>query len=139
MLNYAVDPKLLAARVPPGTELDFFEGQTFVSLVAFRFLRTRVFGTHIPLHENFEEVNLRFYVRRRVDDGWHRGVVFIRELVPKLAIALIARIAYNEKYVALQMTHEIRDVGDDEARRVLAEYTWRNIIGVIRRIESTVR
>jgi uncharacterized protein len=126
MLNYAVDPNFLAARVPPGTELDFFEGRTFVSLVAFRFLRTRVLGARIPLHENFEEVNLRFYVRRPVGDGWHRGVVFIRELVPKLAIALVARIAYNENYVALHMTHEIRDVGDNGTRRVSADYSWHN-------------
>jgi uncharacterized protein len=112
--------------VPPGTELDFFEGRTFVSLVAFRFVRTRVLGARIPLHENFEEVNLRFYVRRRVAGGWRRGVVFIRELVPRLAIALVARIGYHENYVALPMTHEIRDVEEDGLRRVSAGYAWRS-------------
>ena len=83
LLNYAVDPKLLAPRVPAGTELDQFEGKTFVSLVGFRFLSTKVFGVPIPFHRNFDEVNLRFYVRRREAGMVKRGVVFIQELVPQ--------------------------------------------------------
>ena len=35
MLNYAVDPDLLQRLVPSGTQLDVFEGQTYVSLVGF--------------------------------------------------------------------------------------------------------
>ena len=125
MLNYAVDPALLAAFVPAGTELDFFEGQTFVSLVAFRFLRTRVLGMRIPFHEDFEEVNLRLYVRRRVGEGWRRGVTFIRELVPRRAVALVARLVFNENYTAMPLSHQIDDVGHGTDRRVSAEYGWR--------------
>ncbi len=87
MLNYAVDPGLLEPLLPVGTELDLFEGRTFVSLVGFQFNRTRVHGIAIPFHRNFEEVNLRFYVK----GSDRRGVVFIREFVPKLAVAAIAR------------------------------------------------
>src|SRR5690242_13556795 len=83
MLNYAVDPSLLKPFVPPGTELDYFNGKTYFSLVGFEFYRTRVLGFTVPFHQTFEEVNLRFYVRR----GSKRGVVFIRELVPKYAVA----------------------------------------------------
>src|SRR5438270_2705983 len=77
MVNFVVDPALLRPLVPAGTELDLYEGQTFLSVVGFRFVNTRVFGCAIPFHRNFEEVNLRFYVRRRAEKGWRRGVVFI--------------------------------------------------------------
>src|ERR1700689_1338359 len=87
MLNYAVDPALLQRFVPAGTELDSFEGRTYASLVGFQFNETRVAGIAIPFHRCFEEVNLRFYVRREEK----RGVVFIRELVPRVAIAAVAR------------------------------------------------
>jgi uncharacterized protein YqjF (DUF2071 family) len=88
MLNYEIDPIILAPLVPANTELDFYNGKTYVSLVGFLFQNTRVAGIPIPFHRNFEEVNLRFYVRRKADDGWRRGVVFIKELVPRRAIRL---------------------------------------------------
>ena len=113
MLNYAVDAAVLAPYVPRGVEIDFWQGRTYVSLVGFRFLNTRVLGVAIPFHHNFDEVNLRFYVRR--ED--RRGVVFVREIVPRRAIAWLARTAYGENYVRLPMRHQI------EPARV--EYAWR--------------
>jgi hypothetical protein len=107
MINYAVDSDLLQPLVPSGTELDFFSGRAFVSLVGFRFLDTKVLGVSLPFHRDFEEVNLRFYVRRRAGSEVRRGVVFIREIVPKRAIAAIARWIYNENYIALPMRHHI--------------------------------
>lgn len=101
MLNWEADPAILAARAPRGTEPDFHGGRTFVSVVGFLFLRTRVLGVPIPLHRNFEELNLRFYVRR----GDRRGVVFVKEIVPKIAIASTARALYNEPYVRYPMRH----------------------------------
>jgi uncharacterized protein YqjF (DUF2071 family) len=74
------------------------------------FLNTRLAGVPVPLHQNFEEVNLRFYVRHRAENEWRRGVVFIKEIVPKLAIAAVARVAYNENYVALPMRHVNSDL-----------------------------
>ena len=121
LLNYAVDPKLLAPRVPAGTELDQFEGRTFVSLVGFRFLETKVFGVPIPFHRTFEEVNLRFYVRRREAGSLKRGVVFIQELVPRRAIAAVARLAYHENYRRLPMTHQIESARDG----LKVRYAWR--------------
>jgi uncharacterized protein len=122
MLNYEIKPDVLAPLVPQGTELDSFGGKTFVSIVAFLFLNARVSGISIPFHRNFEEVNLRFYVRRKVNDGWRRGVVFIKELVPKKAIACVARKFYNENYIALPMSHRIEKVRE-EVQSV--SYAWR--------------
>jgi uncharacterized protein len=124
MLNYEVDPRLLASFVPGGTELDSYSGKVFVSLVGFRFLETKLFGSlSIPMHSDFEEVNLRFYVQRRVGDEVRRGVVFIREMVPRRAIAFVARVFYNENYVALPMEHEILSLEDN---RLQVAYRWRN-------------
>jgi uncharacterized protein len=121
MLNYPVDPVLLAPLIPPGTELDYESGETFLSVVGLLFLDTRLLGLPVPLHRNFEEVNLRFYVRRKSADTWRRGVVFIRELVPRRAVSLVARTFYGERYSALPMKHDIEHRGD----RVRVEYFWR--------------
>jgi uncharacterized protein YqjF (DUF2071 family) len=118
MLNYAVDPSLLARFVPAGTELDAFNGVTYLSLVGFEFNRTRMCGFPIPFHRAFEEVNLRFYVRR----SSKRGVVFVREFVPKFAVAAIARFAFNENYASVEMSHRVEFSADDES--VEAEYSW---------------
>ena len=103
MLNYEVNPSVLSPFVPAGTELDSWNGRTYASLVGFMFLKTRVRGLAIPFHQNFEEVNLRFYVRRKATEEWRRGVVFIKELVPRALIAFVARKVYNENYIALPM------------------------------------
>jgi uncharacterized protein YqjF (DUF2071 family) len=123
MLNFAVEPRLLAPFVPAGTELDAWEDKTFVSLVGFLFANTRVLGLSIPWHRTFEEVNLRFYVRRRVNGETRRAVVFIRELVPRVAIASVARLAYNEPYRALRMRHEYGAVRPDGIPSSV-EYSW---------------
>ena len=120
MLNYAVDPKILATLVAAGTELDFHEGETFVSIVGFLFLKTRVLGVPIPLHRNFEEVNLRFYVRYRAPEGWRRGVTFVRELVPRRAIATVARVFYDEPYLAVPMRHSI----SRGPKELALQYQW---------------
>ena len=122
MFNYEIAPEILAPLVPAGTELDFWHGKTFVSVVGFLFLKTRVKSIPVPFHQNFEEVNLRFYVRRKAADGWRRGVVFIKELVPRSAIAFVARKFYNENYVALPMEHRIEKFGR-EIKSV--EYSWK--------------
>jgi hypothetical protein len=123
MLNYEIDPAYLLSYVPNGTELDTWNGKTFISMVGFMFLKTKVRGIPIPFHTDFEEVNLRFYVRRLGPEGWRRGVVFIKEIVPKSAIALIARLIYNENYVALPMRHSIN--GGFAPPHLAVEFEWR--------------
>lgn len=131
MLNYEVAPAVLAPLVPAGTEVDAWHGRTLLSVVAFRFLDTRVHGIAIPFHRDFDEMNLRFYVRRKGPEGWRRGVVFIKEVVPRRAIAWVARAVYNENYVACRTTSEVRLPADaDEAGAV--HYAWRTTGGEIR-------
>ena len=103
MANYAVEPALLREFVPRGTELDLFEGVCYVSLVAFKFFDTRVLNFKIPFHIDFLEANLRFYVRREIGGETRRGVVFIKEIVPRFAISLVARTFYGEPYETWKM------------------------------------
>ncbi|MFO0902816.1 MAG: DUF2071 domain-containing protein [Pirellulales bacterium] len=112
MLNFELDPALLRPLVPRGVELDFFNGRCYASVVGFLFVHTRVLGVPIPLHRHFEELNLRFYVRRETAGEVRRGVVFVREIVPRKAIALVARWTYNEPYLALPMRHQLTGLPD---------------------------
>jgi uncharacterized protein YqjF (DUF2071 family) len=124
MLNYEIDPRALLPLVPAGTELDDWQGRTYVSVVGFLFLDTRILGVGIPLHRDFEEVNLRFYVRRKVESDWRRAVVFVKELVPRLAIALTARALYGESYAAVRMRHHIESDERDPTRPRAVSYSW---------------
>lgn len=121
MLNWEVDPAILHPYVPRGTELDAWQGRTFVSCVGFMFSETRVMGIPVPFHTVFEEVNLRFYVGREGPEGWRRGVCFVREIVPRWAVAALARAVYNERYVALPMRHQVA-LGEAGGS---VEYGWR--------------
>lgn len=126
MLNYEVPRQLLEPLVPAGTELEAFGGAVLASIVGFRFLDTRVLGIRVPGHRDFDEVNLRFYVRRQGEDGrWRRAVVFVRELVPRRAIALVARWCYNEPYLAVPMEHEVALEGAVDGIPGRASYRWR--------------
>ena len=123
MAQYAIDPALLLPYLPAGLELDFYENECYVSLVAFLFDRVRLKGLPMPFHTRFEEVNLRFYVRRREPDGsLKRGVVFIREFVPRAAITLIANSLYEEPYATRPMRHTIASTPDS----LSVSYSWRN-------------
>jgi hypothetical protein len=124
-LNYEVPATLLTPLVPAGTTLDVHNGRLFASIVGFRFLDTAIRGWPVPLHGAFEEVNLRFYVRRDVTPtDVRRAVVFIKELVPKVAVAAIARLAYNEPYRVVPMWHQIvRE--ERNAHPTTVSYHWR--------------
>lgn len=113
MANYEVDAAVLEPYLPNKTELDYYKGKLFVSLVGFMFENTRMLGLRVPFHVNFEEVNLRFYVRFKEGNEWRRGVVFIKEIVPRSAIVVVANTLYREKYVRLPMTSFIRKSGDE--------------------------
>ncbi|MEQ6123014.1 DUF2071 domain-containing protein [Pseudotenacibaculum sp. MALMAid0570] len=124
MANYEVDPAILEPYVPFGTELDFYDDKCYVSLVGFMFMNTKLLGVKIPFHINFEEVNLRFYVKKEEK----RGVVFIKEIVPKPALSFVANTVYKENYVTRSMSHKWIKHEDD----LDVEYSWgkENLISV---------
>ncbi len=121
MANYAVSPEILLPYLPQGTELDTWNGTHYVSLVGFMFENVRLLGLPIPFHTHFEEVNLRFYVRRKSGNEWKRAVVFIKEIVPKFMVSAVANVVYKEHYVTLPMSH-IHTVAGDTMN---LEYAWK--------------
>ncbi|MBI1836868.1 MAG: DUF2071 domain-containing protein [Flavobacteriia bacterium] len=106
LINYSIAPQQLTKFIPAGTEIDLWNGKCYISLVGFMFLKTRVLGIKVPFHSNFEEVNLRFYVKYKENNEWKRGVVFIKELVPKVALTLVANWIYKEHYQTVPMNHD---------------------------------
>ncbi|HZY80937.1 MAG TPA: DUF2071 domain-containing protein [Cyclobacteriaceae bacterium] len=99
--NYVIDPVVLLPYVPVKTEIDFRNKQCYLSLVGFMFFNTRVKGVKIPFHVDFEQINLRFYVRC----GEKRGVVFIKEIVAKPTVAWMANLMYKESYRIMQTAY----------------------------------
>lgn len=123
LANYEVSPDLLQPFLPHGTELDIWNGRCYVSLVGFMFKNVKLLGISVPFHTEFEEVNLRFYVRHKSDGEWRRGVVFISELVPKIAIAFVANTIYREHYEAVPMRHSWKNDGLTQT----IEYDWKKL------------
>jgi uncharacterized protein YqjF (DUF2071 family) len=125
MISFEADPAALGRRVPRGTEIDAWEGRTFITIVGLRFARTRVLGLPIPFHRDFDEVNLRFYVRRKGPEGWRRGVVFVKEIVSRAAVAWVARAVYGENYAIHPVRHEIRLPAAGGPEKGEVAYAWR--------------
>ncbi|MEH3112678.1 YqjF family protein [Pedobacter terrae] len=122
LAQYAVDEQILLKYLPPHTELDTWQGKYYVSLVGFMFINVKLRGFNIPFHTNFEEVNLRFYVRFKDGEEWKRGVVFVKEIVPLPAITLVANTIYKENYQTLPMKH-VWIMQEDQLE---VDYLWKN-------------
>jgi uncharacterized protein YqjF (DUF2071 family) len=125
MLNYRVSPEVVAPHVPAGTEVDLWNRDTFISVLGFRFRKVRIMGMPIPFHTDFDEVNLRFYVRRSIGAETRGGVVFVKEVVPRSAVALAARGMYNEPYAVMEMKHRVPEDGETPRTPAEVEYSFK--------------
>lgn len=122
IINYSVDASILSPYLPFRTELDLRNGKCYVSVVGFRFLNTKLKGINVPFHRNFEEINLRFYVRCKENGEWKRGVTFIKEIVPRPALTFVANTVYGEKYVTLPTRHEWKE----DHKQLEVSYGWKH-------------
>jgi uncharacterized protein len=124
--TYEVDRRVLEPLVPAGTELDPWQGRTFISLVAFEMTDSRLCGVPLPFARAYDQINLRFYVRRPLADGSRRpGVVFLRELVPVPALVVGARLLYRERYERQPVSARVRPPDPAGGRPGRAIYRWR--------------
>ncbi len=121
MANYEIDPEILMPYLPKGTELDFFEGKTYVSLVGFMFIKSKIFGIPAIGLGTFEEVNLRFYVTRKEGEITKRGVVFINETIPNKIVAWVANQLYKEHYIAIPTKHSWKISNENKQ----IAYSWK--------------
>lgn len=124
LLNFRVPVEVVARLAPAGTEPDLHAGDAYISVVGFRFQSVRIFGMPVPGHTRFDEINLRYYVKRVVDGEVRRGVVFVREIVPRRAVAIVANRLYNEKYVTRPMRSCLTMAGSALQTGDTVEYGW---------------
>jgi uncharacterized protein YqjF (DUF2071 family) len=125
LLSFEVDPEVLRPYLPQGLSLDLWEGRCLISVIGLQFLGIRIRGIPVPCYGNYPEINLRFYVRRRVQGQWRRGVVFIKQIVPHQMVALVARWVYHERFVAMPVKHSVEtSVGGEPLLQV--SYRWRH-------------
>jgi len=120
MANYEIEPSILVPYLPNGVELDFFNNKAYVSLVGFMFRQTKLFGIPIPFFGSFEEINLRFYVKKIENRKIKKGVVFINETVPFKIVALLANKLYKEHYISIPTKNSI-----DIAEHKHIQYQWK--------------
>jgi uncharacterized protein len=104
--TWAVDAALLEPYRPAGTTLDMWNGHGLLSIVGMRFLDLQVAGVAMPFHQDFEQINFRFYVRRDTEED-RRGVVFLKQIVPSSSMALIATLLYNESFLTTATRYDI--------------------------------
>ena len=123
MVNFEIAADRIEPFVPRGVELDYLNGKTFCQPGRLPFLRTSVLGIPVPFHRNFSEINLRLYVRRKAEGGWRQGVVFVKEIVPRRLVSLVARVVYNENYVTRKMRGTLIQPGPESIGKV--GYAWK--------------
>lgn len=130
LANYSVDKAILQPYLPARTELDIWNDTCYVSVVGFRFMHTRIKGLPIPFHTSFPEINLRFYVRSKDLGEWKSGVVFIKEMVPKPAVTMVANTLFGEHYVTMPMDYTWKEHDDNlnVAYRWKKNGAWNSVI-----------
>ncbi|HKE19548.1 MAG TPA: DUF2071 domain-containing protein [Kofleriaceae bacterium] len=126
-MTFAIDPRALRGLVPVGTEIDTFDdGRAPLSMVALRFDDSRVLGLPIPFARSYDQVALRFYVRRWLGgDRWRRGTVPVIEFVPVSALVSAGHVLYGEAYERRPVTSRVRPPDPGTNRGGRAVYRWR--------------
>ena len=130
MANYEINPEILFPFLPKGVTLDLFEGKAYVSLVGFMFKKTKIFNMPIPWLGTFEEINLRFYVKRKEGNIIKRGVVFINETIPYQLVAWMANKLYKEHYTVVPTKHTFHKTEQNQQLKFewLLNKKWNSIL-----------
>ena len=99
-LHWPVAAAALRPHLPPGLELELFDGTAWLGVVPFRMARTRCrWLPPMPTAHTFPELNLRTYVR----GGGRSGVWFFSlDAASRLAVEG-ARLGFGLPYFAARM------------------------------------
>ncbi|PNY82817.1 DUF2071 domain-containing protein [Deinococcus koreensis] len=103
-MHWPVDARHLAATLPPGLELDTFQGQAWLGVVPFRMSGVAPrFLPDVPGVSDFPELNLRTYVRPSRQQDGEGGVWFYSlDAAQPLAVRL-ARTLFHLPYFDARM------------------------------------
>ena len=100
-LHWPVARDAIARLLPPGLDVDVFDGAAYVGIVPFTIPLTRTARLGAPMAPAFHEINLRTYVHR---GGRDPGVWFFSlDATSRLAVAG-ARLAYGLPYFHADIT-----------------------------------
>ncbi|HET8854857.1 MAG TPA: DUF2071 domain-containing protein [Salinimicrobium sp.] len=119
--NYIISPEILEKYLPSYTKIDYFDRKCYVSLVGFQFKDIEIAGVKIPFYTDFEEINLRFYVKRFDGTTWRKGTVFISEIADKSVLKILANSFLHEKYQTLKTKQEVKENSDF----IETGYSWK--------------
>ena len=123
-INFQIDDHLLKPLVPVGLELDYFDGDTFVSLVTMKIKRMKIWGIPFSVIPAFPEISLRFYVRRTTGDKSENGTCLIKDFVGGATAAWYLRTQFNSEFTKLKIQGQSKGFGIDEIPEV--EYRWKH-------------
>jgi uncharacterized protein len=101
--HWAVPPALIADKLPPGLELDLFEGRAWIAVVPFFMSNVMPRGFRwLRGLSTFAELNVRTYVTAKTGDGDRKPGVFFFSLdaVSPLAVAVARRYFHLPYYLA---------------------------------------
>jgi uncharacterized protein YqjF (DUF2071 family) len=108
-LHWAVDPAAIASLLPPGLEVDTWDGRAYVGIVPFSTRGSRVaFLPPVPGTTSFDEVNVRTYVHRH---GRDPGVFFFSLDASSRLAVWGARATYRLPYFHAAMAAELNTDG----------------------------
>ena len=117
-VHWAYPPEVVQRRLPPGLEVDAFDGFAWVGLVAFQMERIRPpRGPAVPYLGTFPETNVRTYVKGR---DARSGVWFDSLDINRLLPVAVARRAYGLPY----MWSKMRIVTDPRVVTYETERRW---------------
>lgn len=116
-VHWPFDPAVVQRRLPPGLEVDTFDGRAWVGLVAFHMEDIRLPRLPpVPYLGTFPETNVRTYVR---GPGGRPGVWFdsldITRLIPVLVALGTYRLPY--RWSAMSIEHSAGSVAYRARRR----------------------
>jgi uncharacterized protein YqjF (DUF2071 family) len=104
--HWPVPPRALAEFIPPGLELETFEGDAFIGLVPFRMANVRRrYAPSLPGGGVFPELNVRTYVRA----GDRPGVWFFSLDATSWLSVRLARVGFGLPYFDARMSIDVQD------------------------------
>ncbi len=122
-INFEVSPSILKDKVPKGLELDFYNKETYVSLVCMVVRKAPFFG--LPLAPKFCELSLRFYVRHPSDPKNRKGTCFLRNYLSSASGIRAFSTRLGTDYRKLKMKFENSGFQGGEHEIPHAEYQWK--------------
>ena len=122
-VNFQIDAKILRPLVPPGLELDFYHGETFISLIAMMIKNVKIWGLPFSLVPSCPELSLRFYVQRKDGDQVEKGACLIKDYISGSTAAWFLESQFKSEFAKMKIKSVSSGFGENIIPEV--EYQWK--------------